>query len=221
MLTAAYGAFTAVDAATGGATSGWVGGLFGGGASSDQEKAARALSGASIAAGPFTPEQVVAALSVGGAPAFSRLVTAVELKDFMRLRVWGGPWTPPLLANAAVFFAHGGIDGNVVKNEAKIRDAVRALVTRAGVVPIPGPGTTVYLPPGEAPYGEGFVEPPSTAVPQKPIYYPEPAAVLPPRPPLTFPTFPTLTGPNGVPPYLLGLGALVVVVVGVAMFRGS
>lgn len=134
MVTAVLAAAQGADAATGGAFSSWVGSLFGGGASSNAEKAARALQGP-VQSGPYDPQDVAYALELGGAAAVSRLKTAVELKDFMRPgpKTWPGPWTPELLANAAVFFAHGGTDGTVAKSEVKIQEAVASLLASSGV----------------------------------------------------------------------------------------
>lgn len=181
MLTAAYAAFEGADTATGGAVSSWISGVFGGGASSDAEKAARALDGQHIAPGPYTVEAVRAALQAGGNSAFLTLKRAVELKDFMRpgRNTWPGPWTPDLLANAAVYFAHGAIDGKVTKNETKIRDAVAQLVTRYGS----GAGTTSsspYTQPSEAPYGGSFdtsgvtdsAETPNYGIPAEASFFP-------------------------------------------------
>lgn len=138
MFPAIIAAVQGVDAATGSQGSSWVSSLFGGGASSDQEKAARALSGTAIQAGPYSVPELLNAMRAGGGPAVEEIRTAVELKDFMAPSVWGGSWTPELLATAAVYFAHGAVDGVVAKNEKKIRDAVGRVITQYGGLEVQG-----------------------------------------------------------------------------------
>jgi hypothetical protein len=207
MLAAVYAAYQGADAVSGGGLSSWFGSVLGGGgASSDAEKAARALSGDYIQPGPYTPEMVRGAIQAGGNTEFQKLVKAVELKDFMRpgSKTWPGPWTPDLVSTAAVYFAHGAVDGVLKKNEIKIRDAVAALLARFGGVADSGPITVT------PPYGGGYSDPSATNTTPNWDY---PA-------PQTLPYTPPAQASGDTPVYLYGLGALLVVIVFVFATKG-